>query len=157
MVDISVTPNQDAIIGTVHVAAAPERVFDAITDPAQLMEWWGKSDIWRCIDWRSDLRVGGKWQSEWIDPEGKHHNLGGEYREIDPPRLLVYTWVFKESHPQSLVRWELTPVRNGTDVKLTHSGLAGFPEAFADYRGGWPKVLERLTKHCETQSASSRK
>ena len=29
------------------IAASPERVFEALTDPAQLAEWWGSDDTLR--------------------------------------------------------------------------------------------------------------
>jgi hypothetical protein len=38
----------------------------------------------------------------------------------------------------------LTPTKSGTHVKVTHSGLANEPQAFKDYAGGWPGVLEEL-------------
>jgi uncharacterized protein YndB with AHSA1/START domain len=36
-----ITPDQDAIVGEVEVAAPSERVFQALIDPAQLIRWWG--------------------------------------------------------------------------------------------------------------------
>jgi uncharacterized protein YndB with AHSA1/START domain len=36
---ISVTPNQDTVLAEVQIAAPPERVFQAITDPRQLLQW----------------------------------------------------------------------------------------------------------------------
>jgi hypothetical protein len=45
-----ITPARDAIVGEVEVAAPPERVFRALTDPAQLIRWWGddicKTSVW---------------------------------------------------------------------------------------------------------------
>jgi uncharacterized protein YndB with AHSA1/START domain len=38
-----ITPNQDAVVTEIEIAAPPERVFQALTDPAQLMRWWGKA------------------------------------------------------------------------------------------------------------------
>jgi uncharacterized protein YndB with AHSA1/START domain len=35
-----VTPDQDAIVSEIEIAAPPERVFNALIDPAQLMQWW---------------------------------------------------------------------------------------------------------------------
>ena len=35
-----ITPDQDAIVTEIEIAAPPERVFQALTDPAQLMLWW---------------------------------------------------------------------------------------------------------------------
>jgi uncharacterized protein YndB with AHSA1/START domain len=78
----------------------------------------------------------------------------GEILELDPPRLLVYTW-FANFHNdpkmRSIVRWELTPIKSGTHVKLTHSGLASEPEARKDYAGGWVGVLEEIKNFVEAR------
>jgi uncharacterized protein YndB with AHSA1/START domain len=37
---IQITPDQDAIVAEIEIAAPPERVFQALTDPAQLMLWF---------------------------------------------------------------------------------------------------------------------
>ena len=76
----------------------------------------------------------------------------GEITEFDPPRVLAYTWRGNwHEHPEqpSTARWELSPTRTGTRVKVTHSGLANEPTVRKDYAGGWPGVLEKLRKHCE--------
>lgn len=38
----SLTPDGDAVIGEILIAAPPERIFEALTDPTQLMQWWGQ-------------------------------------------------------------------------------------------------------------------
>jgi uncharacterized protein YndB with AHSA1/START domain len=76
----------------------------------------------------------------------------GEILELDPPRLLVYTWLanfHNDLNHRSIVRWELTPTKTGTHVKLTHSGLASEPLSSQDYAGGWPGVLEELKTYLE--------
>jgi hypothetical protein len=48
------------IVAEVEIAAPPERVYTALTDPAELAAWWSAEDAYRTFDWESDLRVGGK-------------------------------------------------------------------------------------------------
>jgi len=40
MEEAVITPNQDAIISEVQINAPAERVFQALTDPRQLLRWW---------------------------------------------------------------------------------------------------------------------
>jgi Activator of Hsp90 ATPase homolog 1-like protein len=94
-----ISPDQDAIVGEVEIAAPPEQVFRALTDPAQLIRWWG-DDICKTSVWEMDARHGGKWRFEASDPSGKIVVNGvsaftayGEITEFDPPRLLAYTWL----------------------------------------------------------------
>jgi hypothetical protein len=42
MATITVSPAQDAVTGEIFIAAPPERVFRALTDPKQAPQWWGK-------------------------------------------------------------------------------------------------------------------
>lgn len=53
----------DFSAGTIHasieIEAPPDVVWDALTEPAQLMSWWGSSELYRTFDWQVDLRPGG--------------------------------------------------------------------------------------------------
>ena len=141
-----VTPDQDTIISEIEIAAPPERVFKAISDADEIQRRSPHLDVYEM-----DLRVGGRWRLE-MRQEKPYHGVSvvrheGEILELDPPRLLVYTWLanfHKDPKKHSIVRWELTPARLGTRVKVTHSGLASEPDARKDYAGGWPGVLEEL-------------
>src|SRR5262249_61652604 len=42
MASANVVPNQDSVVCETDIAAPPERVFAALTDPQQLLLWWGK-------------------------------------------------------------------------------------------------------------------
>jgi uncharacterized protein YndB with AHSA1/START domain len=65
-----ITPDLDAIVSEIEIAAPPERVFRALTDRAQLIRWWD-NDACKCSVWEMDARVGGKWHFEASDPIGK--------------------------------------------------------------------------------------
>lgn len=90
----SVTPDNNVVSCEIEIAVPPERVFQAITDPSQLPLWWGQTEMYRVTKMESDLRVGGKWKSTGVGKDGKSFEVGGEYLEIDPPRVLVYTWAY---------------------------------------------------------------
>ena len=89
---------------------------------------------------RSDF--GGKWKSVGTSEAGGQFQVEGEYLEIDPPRLLVYTWRSSwRDFRESKVRWDLAPSNGGTLLKIRHAGLAQDPEGAKNYGGGWPRVL----------------
>ena len=54
----------EAALGVVRavmeVAASPEKVFRALTDPKELESWWGSDDMYRTFGWVGDLRPGGE-------------------------------------------------------------------------------------------------
>lgn len=146
---MSTTTDQDAIVSEIFVDARPERVFQALTDPAQVPQWWGQEGVYRCTKFNSDLRVGGEWRSLGVGPDGGDFFITGEYLEIDPPRLLVQSWVASwTGDAKTTVRWELVPTGQGTLVRLRHSGLAAYPEIAQSYRG-WPRMLGWLQAFLE--------
>jgi uncharacterized protein YndB with AHSA1/START domain len=51
----TITPSQDAIVSEIHIAAPPERVFQALIDPKQLMQWWNSEEC-KCTLWQIDPR-----------------------------------------------------------------------------------------------------
>ncbi len=73
-------------------AASPEDVFDAWTNPKVLERWWSVQSSQGSPRCEVDLRVGGRYVLRMRDDTGELHVVGGEYREVDRPRRLVYTW-----------------------------------------------------------------
>ncbi len=135
------SPDPDVIVSEIEIAAPPERVFQALIDPSQVVRWWGQTGIYRCTEFQNDLRPGGKWLNAGLDREGRRFEISGEYLEIVPPRLLVESWMATwTGNVKTTVRWELEPVSQGTLVRIRHSGLAAHPELGKSYQG-WPRLL----------------
>ncbi len=137
-------------------------MFQALTDAKQLFVWWGKEPSTELSLFEMDPRPGGRWRFQCKPAPGADHGAvgeqlrrnraqefeaHGEILECDPPRLLVWSWIANwHEHPahRTVVRWELTPTRKGTNVRVTHSGLAQEHIARKDYAGGWLGVLQLL-------------
>lgn len=156
MATSAISPDQDVVTAEIFIAAPPERVFQALTDPTQPPKWWGRGGAYRITEYSGDLRVGGKWRSVGNAVDGTTFSVQGEYLEIDPPRRLVYTWISSYMGPQqTTVHWELEPrevhglqsrgpqkMGTGTMVKIRHEGFAQAPKgAAADHSQGWSRVL----------------
>ena len=157
-----VRPEVDEISQQVDIAAPPERVFRALTDAKQLFIWWGAEPSVELTVFEMDARPGGKYHYRCKPKSGadfgevgeqlKNSGSGeficrGEVLEIDPPRLLVWSWIANwHKHPdaRTIVRWELTPAAEGTRVRVTHGGLAQEPISRKDYGQGWVGVLNLL-------------
>jgi uncharacterized protein YndB with AHSA1/START domain len=164
MATATITPDQNAVVAEIFIAAPPARVFEAITDPEQTARWWGQTGLYRITERQSDLRPGGKWSSAGVGADGTKFRVEGVYLEIDPPRLLVHTWVATYSGPvQTVVRWELEPqtvhglhpngprkAGTGTLVRVRQEGFAGVPAAATGHAEGWKRVLGWLHSYLET-------
>jgi uncharacterized protein YndB with AHSA1/START domain len=151
-----VTPDQDAIVSEIDIAAPPARVFQALTDAGELKRWFTNPES-PLEFWEFDARPGGKYR--YATEKGtlvvngvREFECHGEVLEYIPPRLLVYSWIANwhdDTARRTIVRWELTPTPTGTHVKVMHSGLAQEPVARKDYSGGWLGVVEMLKKFVE--------
>ena len=82
------------------------------------------------------------------DASGALHVVAGEYREIERPRRLVYTWAWQGDdgpHPgrESVVTVEFHADGDGTTVVLEHSGL---PDELSRERHarGWCGTFDNL-------------
>jgi uncharacterized protein YndB with AHSA1/START domain len=155
-----VLTDQDSVSAEIFVAAPSERVFQALVNREQALQW-GNNSRFEITEWEMDARPGGKWRfvslersaRGEIDPAPFEHH--GEILEFKPPRLLVYSW-FANWHSdlahQTTVKWELSPVTGGTRVRLAHSGLASLVGACEGYAQGWPGLLLGIKNFLESQS-----
>lgn len=152
----SITADNDAVVSEIHIAAPPERVFKALTDPGELLRWFTDASC-PAILWEMDARPGGRYRHATAKGTVVVNGVSefechGEILEMDPPRLLVYSWIanwHEDKSHRTVVRWELTPEAGGTHVRATHSGLAEETVARKDYSGGWPGVLRKLKTFSE--------
>ncbi|HXZ74235.1 MAG TPA: SRPBCC domain-containing protein [Streptosporangiaceae bacterium] len=134
----------------VVVGAPRERIFRALTEPAELAKWWGPRGFTTpAID--LDLRVGGGYRFTMQPPGGDPFHLSGEFLEIDPPVRLVYTFCWDEPDPddrQTVVTLSLGEVADGTQVSLWQ-GEFTTEARLALHRGGWTDSLEKLRELIE--------
>ena len=162
MATATITPDQNAVVAEIFIAAPPARVFEAITDPAQLPRWWGQSALYSVTRSTMDLRPGGKWRSDGVGKDGKPFYVEGEYLEVDPPRRLVHTWIGSFHPDKTLVRWELLPQEvnalhpngpkksgTGTLVRLRHEGFGSNIESARSHGDGWTRVMGWLAAYVE--------
>ena len=148
---------EDGVIkAEIEIAAPPERVFRSLTDPAELAAWWGDDAMYRTFDWKVDLRPGGSWSTRARASDGTEMTLGGEYHEVDPPRLLVYTWRPSwDGFVETTVRCELQPTTVGTRVRITHTGFVDRATAAEGTGEGWKRVLEWAAQYVEAGAPSA--
>ncbi len=137
---------EDEIVQEVVIHAPAERIFRALTRPEELLAWWAAEGKFHLIEAECDLQPGGKWRMRVAGRCGEGSPVSivsGEYRVVDPPRLLTYTWIREnENWPETLVRWDLKENSGYTTVRVTHSGLVS--EALRERNSGWPLVLHLL-------------
>lgn len=90
----------------------PERVWKALTEPRALAAWMMDNDF--------EPRLGHKFRFHSHPLPGLETKIYCEVVELDEPIRLVYTWRTAPTAEPSLVIWTLTPVEQGTQLKLEH-------------------------------------
>jgi len=75
MTSATATPNQDALVSEIHIAAPPEHVFQALIDEKKVMQWW-TSDECHIKSFSLEPRKGGRWI---YDSKSGNHNVKGKF------------------------------------------------------------------------------
>ena len=135
--------DDSASVRIVDVFEAPrDVVFAAWTEPERLKKWWGPGSF-ETVFAEVDLRAGGRYEL-LLEPGSMR--LVGEFREVMPPRRLVYTWRWAEGVPdtrESLVTVEFHEDGARTEVVLVHDNFVG-PGPVDMYDEGWRSGLYKL-------------
>ena len=127
------------------VAAAPSVVFAAFSTPNELANWWGPEGFTvASLDFNP--RVGDSYRIEMQPPEGDPFYLTGEFREIDPPARLAYTFVWEDPDPddvETLVELSFRVLGESTEVVLAQGAFK--TEARRElHRNGWTDSFDKL-------------
>lgn len=131
----------------IHVDASPEVVFEVVSRPEHLKEWWSDD---ASLGEPSPGAVG---ELVWGDRE---HVSTMTVVDMDPPRRFSFRWVAPEGEPAAagnslLVTFDLEPSRGGTLLRLTETGfrekgweIAVLEEQYREHEAGWDLFLPRL-------------
>ena len=122
-----------------EVAATIDEVFAAWTTPALMARWLsptGRAEV------DADIRVGGMFRVVMLDEDSRLEHTG-EYLRIEPPSLLMFTWVsaYTGTEP-SIVTVTLQQREAATLITLHHEGLP--TSTAAPHANGWTTILKRL-------------
>ena len=93
----NVTTSSDQEIRLTRLFDAPRHlVFEAMTKPEHVRQWWGRlGEGYSVPVCEIDLRPGGKWRFVNRHPKGDAA-FHGEYREVTPPGRIVFTEIFEQ-------------------------------------------------------------
>ena len=135
-------------------SASPQALYSLMTDPAQLVEWWGPQGFSTSVS-DFDPVVGGAYRLTMQPPDGEAFHLSGEFRAVDPPGRLAYTFRWEEPDPDdrdTLVVLNLEAVDGGTQVVLSQ-GPFTTEERLLLHRNGWTESFGKLRALVERTTA----
>jgi uncharacterized protein YndB with AHSA1/START domain len=133
------------------LAAPSSVVFAAFTDSSQLAKWWGP-DGFTIPSLEFEPRVGETYRIQMQPPEGDRFNLSGEFREVDPPVSLAFTFVWENPDPddvETLAGLSFRDLGESTEVSLTQ-GPFKTEARRALHRDGWSDSFDKLERLLST-------
>jgi uncharacterized protein YndB with AHSA1/START domain len=137
----------------VHVAATPEVVYQVVSTPEHLREWWPDEAEFAPVPGATGVISFG----DRSTPEAKIEQL--TVVEADPPRRFSFRWVYDAGEPATpanslLVTFDLVPSGAGTLLRLTETGFrekgweaAVLEEQYRAHVTGWDSFLPRLVTY----------
>lgn len=137
----------------IHVDAPPEVVFEVISRPEHVREWWyAESDV--------EPAPGATGELVWADGDDpRAHVTPLTVVVAEPPRVFSFRWTYPDGEVADagnslLVTFELVPVDGGTLLRLTETGFreqgweaAVLEERYRDHVTGWGVYVPRIAAH----------
>ncbi|MEU9735102.1 SRPBCC family protein [Streptomyces sp. NPDC048002] len=139
----------------IHIAATPEVVYEVVSKPEHLREWWpDEADLVPEPGATGTITFG-----DPATPEG--HLVPVTVIEADPPRRFTFRWVYDADQGAApdnslLVTFELVPSGTGTLLRFSETGFrekgweaAVLEEQYRDHVNGWNHFLPRLVTYVD--------
>ena len=145
----------EAIEREIHIDAAPDVVFDVVSSPEHLRQWWPDEADFPAEPGGAgrigfgDCAQGGTWVQFTVV-------------EADPPRRFSFRWTHEEGEAAApgnsmLVVFDLEPVGAGTRLRMTETGFremgweaAVLEQQYQEHVHGWDHFLPRLAPYVAT-------
>ncbi|MEO6512863.1 MAG: SRPBCC family protein [Nocardioides sp.] len=142
----------------IYVDAPPETVFDVVSRPEHVKEWWPDDAAY-------DVTPGSNGQIRFGDPEAGGGVVGLTVMEVDPPRSFTFRWAQAPGETgvegsSLLVTFALTPQGDGTLLRMTETGFremgwetAVLEQQYREHGQGWDHFLPRIAPYIVRISA----
>ena len=146
----------DSIERETLIDAPPAVVWNVITDPAQIRQWF-------CDGAELDARPGGHGAFSWGE-------LTVDLRvvRVEQPRLFAFRWLYAEGEEpresnSTLVEFTLSPEGQGTRLQVVESGLDATDwsderkaEVLDTHTDGWQRHVADLTEFAGQRQVAAR-
>jgi uncharacterized protein YndB with AHSA1/START domain len=144
----------------IYVDAPPETVFDVVSSPDHIRDWWSaETDV--------EPVPGGTGALTWRDEaSGRVDVVPITVVDAQPPHRFSFRWTHEAGEVATetnsmLVTFELSPSGTGTVLRLTETGfrergweIAVLEEAYQDHVRGWDFYLPRIAEVAARSAAS---
>ncbi|MFB6539153.1 ArsR/SmtB family transcription factor [Streptomyces noursei] len=151
--------DSNAFVYATYIRTTPERLWQALTDPAFTRRYWG-------VEFATDWRTGSP--MTWTEHGATTAHPEQVVLESTPHRRLSYTWhtftpewaanagvaddvlARLAAEPRSKVTFEIEPLGELVKLTVVHDGFAPDSTARGMVQHGWPALLSSLKTLLET-------
>jgi uncharacterized protein YndB with AHSA1/START domain len=139
----------------IHIDAPPEVVFEVVSRPEHIRQWWyAESDV--------QPVPGATGELVWADGGNpRAHVTPMTVVVSEPPRLFTFRWAHPAAEAANdanslLVTFELVPAGSGTLLRLTETGfreqgweIAVLEQKYREHVSGWDTYVPRIGAYAE--------
>ena len=146
---------------SIEIDASPDTVFEVITSPVHLTEWWPDEALF-------EPKTGATGRIVFGDRSSGDATVPNiTILELDPPRQFTFRWLFPDDeHARDgnsmLVVFALEDLGGRTLLRMTETGfreqgweVAMLEEQYRLHETGWDRHLARLVGYAPTVAVSS--
>ena len=139
----------------IYVEAAPEVVFEVVSDPNHVKQWWPDDATY-------EAQPGSTGEIVFGDPDGDGAVVALTVVDVQPPRLFSFRWTQPAGEDavagnSLFVKFDLIPSGGGTLLKMTETGfremgwdIALLEQQYNDHVTGWDFYVPRLAAYLDS-------
>jgi len=134
----------EPVLVTQKFSVPVQKVWKAITNPDQMKAWFFEN----IPDFKPEVGFNTRFNVD----SGEHHFMHlWEITEVIPGKRIVYNWRYEGYPGNSFVVFELFDEDKRTCLKLSHLGVASFPDDIPEFTresclGGWNYFIKNRLK-----------
>ena len=144
----------------IYVEASPDVVFEVVSSPEHLQQWWPDEAHYEPVPGATGNIVFG-------EPGTDRTVVGFTVVDAEPPRTFSFRWTQPVGAPAApgnslLVTFDLTPSGRGTLLRMTERGFremgweaAVLEQQYHEHVTGWDFYLPRLAPYAATLAMRS--
>ena len=114
-----------------------DEVWKALTDPETISYW-----LMATRDFEPRVGAAFRLKTDRLSADGW---VKAEVLDLEPPRLMVWSWSVDDGLGPSTVTFELAAESGGTRLRLSHVGEIN-DAAGTEISGGWPSRIELMRR-----------
>jgi uncharacterized protein YndB with AHSA1/START domain len=132
---------KDIVIVDKTISASASNIWDAFTDVTKLKQWF-----FNVSDFKPEL--GFQFTFVGIGNEGFEYRHECEVTMLVPNKKLQYSWKYAGYEGNSMVTFDFIETETKSVVRVTHNGLASFPDSSSfqaeSFIGGWTALIQKM-------------